>query len=255
MQISLSTDNQFMKVKKSLFVFFLIALSSNVFGLSVYKEKVTASYYAEQFHGKKTSNGEIFNMYSLTCAHKSLPFDTVIRVTNLSNGKTVDVRVNDRGPFVVGREIDLSKAAAVKLNMIGTGTAKVRLEIVKMGPNTKLSIQTAAKAKLMMAKLEGNTSSTSNKTSTTSTTTKTVVRAEGTFWDIQVGAFSSKDNANKRAQSLIKAGFKNVVFQTVKSTGVIRVVIKEVPAKQVSQMEQNLKSKGFYEYTIRQRKS
>lgn len=243
-----------MEIKKGLILIFLIALCSNVFALSVYKQKVTASYYAEQFHGKRTSNGEYFNMYSLTCAHKSLPFDTVIRVTNLSNGKQVDVRVNDRGPFVVGREIDLSKAAAVKLDMIKSGTAKVRLEIVKMGPNTKLSVQTAAKAKLMMAKLEGNTSTTTNKTNTSSSTSKPVVRAAGTYWDIQVGAFSSKENANKRAQSLKKAGFKDVVFQTVKSTGVIRVVIKAVPAEKVAQTEKELKNKGFYEYTIRQRK-
>ncbi|MCQ2589779.1 MAG: septal ring lytic transglycosylase RlpA family protein [Treponema sp.] len=243
-----------MEIKKGLILIFLIALCSNVFALSVYKQKVTASYYAEQFHGKRTSNGEYFNMYSLTCAHKSLPFDTVIRVTNLSNGKQVDVRVNDRGPFVVGREIDLSKAAAVKLDMIKSGTAKVRLEIVKMGPNTKLSVQTAAKAKLMMAKLEGNTSTTTNKTNTSSSTSKPVVRAAGTYWDIQVGAFSSKENANKRAQSLKKAGFKDVVFQTVKSTGVVRVVIKAVPAEKVAQTEKELKNKGFYEYTIRQRK-
>lgn len=243
-----------MEIKKGLILIFLIALCSNVFALSVYKQKVTASYYAEQFHGKRTSNGEYFNMYSLTCAHKSLPFDTVIRVTNLSNGKQVDVRVNDRGPFVVGREIDLSKAAAVKLDMIKSGTAKVRLEIVKMGPNTKLSVQTAAKAKLMMAKLEGNTSTTTNKTNTSSSTSKPVVRAAGTYWDIQVGAFSSKENANKRAQSLKKAGFKDIVFQTVKSTGVVRVVIKAVPAEKVAQTEKELKNKGFYEYTIRQRK-
>lgn len=245
-----------MKMKKALIIFFFAVLGSNLFSLELYKDKVVASYYAEKFHGKKTSNGEYFNMYALTCAHKSLPFDTVIRVTNLSNGKQVDVRVNDRGPFVVGREIDLSKAAAVKLNMIGTGTAKVRLEIVKMGANTKLSIQTATKAKLMMAKLEGN-STTTTKTSTTTakTSTKTVNRPDGTYWDIQVGAFSSKDNATKRAKNLKNAGFSNVAFQTVKSTGVIRVVIKEVPAKDVSKIEQQLKNNGFYEYTIRQRKN
>lgn len=245
-----------MKLKKAIFIFFFIVLFNNLFSLSLYKDKVTASYYAEKFHGKKTSNGEYFNMYALTCAHKSLPFDTVIRVTNLANGKQVDVRVNDRGPFVVGREIDLSKAAAVKLNMIGTGTAKVRLEIVNMGPNTKLSVQTATKAKLMMAKLEGNSTSSSTKTSnsSTKTTTKIVNRPDGTFWDIQVGAFSSRDNATKRAKSLKNAGFTNVAFQTVTSTGVIRVVIKEIPAKDVSKIEQQLKSNGFYEYTIRQRK-
>ena len=140
--------------------------------------------------------------------------------------------------------------------MIGTGTAKVRLEIVKMGPNTKLSIQTATKAKLMMAKLEGNSSSSTAKTSTSSSkiSTKTVNRPDGTFWDIQVGAFSSKDNATKRAKSLKNAGFSKIAFQTVTSTGVIRVVIKEVAAQDVPKIEQQLKNNGFYEYTIRERK-
>ena len=124
----------------------------------VYKTGVTASYYAEDFHGKRTSNGERFNMNDYTCAHKSLPFGTVLRVTNLSNGKTCDVRVNDRGPFVATREIDLSKAAAVKLDMIGSGTAKVQLEIIKRGANTKLSQQTAASASKIMAKLGGGNS-------------------------------------------------------------------------------------------------
>lgn len=235
--------------RRLLSVLILFVIFQRAFSLELYKEGVTASYYAEQFHGKKTSNGETFNMYALTCAHKALPFNTVIRVTNLSNGKQVDVRVNDRGPFVIGREIDLSKAAAVKLGMIGKGTAKVRLEIVKMGPNTKQSQVTAQKSSQMMAKLTGKASTTSS-----SSSAKIVKREPGTSWDIQIGAFSSKANANKRAQALIKAGFKNVVFQTVKSTGVVRVVIKDVKAEKVPEMEKQLRAKGFTEYTVKKRK-
>ena len=98
--------------------------------VTLYKSSAVASYYADKYHGRKTSNGEVFNMYDLTAAHKSLPFNTKVKVTNLSNGKSVVVRINDRGPFVKGREIDLSKAAAVKIGMIKSGTAKVSLEIV-----------------------------------------------------------------------------------------------------------------------------
>ena len=134
-------------MKKIFIIVFLFVSSFSIFAEKVYKTNVTASYYGEDFHGKKTSNGETFNMKDYTCAHKSLPFDTILRVTNLSNGNSVKVRVNDRGPFVVGREIDLSKAAAVKLDMIGTGTATVKLEILKLGPETDLSKQTAAKAR------------------------------------------------------------------------------------------------------------
>ena len=139
-------------MKKLLFIFTFSLFIFNLCALELYKTNVTASFYAEDFHGKKTSNGETFNMYSLTCAHKSLPFDTILKVTNLANGKTVNVRVNDRGPFVPNREIDLSKKAAAELGMIKSGTTKVKLEIVKKGPNTKLSVQTANKAAQMMAK-------------------------------------------------------------------------------------------------------
>ncbi len=220
--------------------------------LEVYKTGVTASYYAEDFHGKRTSNGERFNMYDYTCAHKSLPFGTVLRVTNLSNGKTCDVRVNDRGPFVATREIDLSKAAAVKLDMIGSGTAKVKLEIVTRGADTKLSQQTAASASKIMAKLGGNSSTASSKTSTTPK--KTANLAPGTYWDIQLGAFSSKENAKEFARKLSRAGFKDIVLQTSASKGITRVAIKKVPASKVTDTQNQLAAAGFKDQTLRQRK-
>ena len=89
-----------------------------------------ASWYGEKYHGSKTSSGDIFDMYKLTAAHKTLPLGTCVRVTNLKNRKSVVVKINDRGPFVRGRIIDLSYAAAKKIGMIGDGTAKVRVEIV-----------------------------------------------------------------------------------------------------------------------------
>ena len=90
-----------------------------------------ASYYGEKFHGKKTANGETFNMYKLTAAHRVLPLGTVVRVTHLENGRWVVVKVNDRGPFVEGRVLDLSFAAALELEMVEQGTAKVMIEIVE----------------------------------------------------------------------------------------------------------------------------
>jgi rare lipoprotein A len=92
-----------------------------------------ASYYADDFHGKQTSNGETFDMNSLTAAHRTFPFGTKIRVTNLENAKTVVVRVNDRGPFKEGRMIDLSRGAAQALDLVRTGTARVRLEVLEWG--------------------------------------------------------------------------------------------------------------------------
>ena len=213
---------------------------------SLYKTGVTASYYAEDFHGKKTSNGERFNMNALTCAHKSLPFNTILKVTNLANGKSVEVRVNDRGPFVLNREIDLSKAAAVKLGMIGSGTTKVKLEIVKEGPNTKLSKQTAASATKIMKKLYGDAAVSGN----SATSTKKL--EPGTYWDIQLGAFKSKENAKKFASKVSKAGFKDIVLQT--SGEITRVAIKKVPASKVTDTQKALAEKGFTEQTLRQRK-
>jgi rare lipoprotein A len=93
-----------------------------------------ASYYAHEFNGRTTASGETFNMNELTAAHKTLPFNTRVRVTNLDNGRDVIVRVNDRGPFVDDRIIDLSLEAAKRIGMIGAGTAKVTLEILESGP-------------------------------------------------------------------------------------------------------------------------
>lgn len=89
-----------------------------------------ASYYAEAFHGKKTSSGEKYDMHDLTCAHRWLPYNTQVRVTNLANGRSVVVRVTDRGPWKHTRLIDVSKGAAKELDMIRSGTARVAIEVV-----------------------------------------------------------------------------------------------------------------------------
>jgi rare lipoprotein A len=89
-----------------------------------------ASWYGPDFHGRYTSSGEIYNMYAFTAAHKTLPMDTIVKVTNLRNGKSVIVRINDRGPFVKGRIIDLSYAAGKKIGLDVTGTAPVKIEVI-----------------------------------------------------------------------------------------------------------------------------
>jgi len=92
-----------------------------------------ASYYGKQFHGRKTANGEIFDMYKKTAAHRELPFETVLKVTNKKNNKAVIVKVNDRGPFKAGRILDLSYGAAMEIDMIADGVAEVRIEILNLG--------------------------------------------------------------------------------------------------------------------------
>lgn len=94
-----------------------------------------SSFYAEDFHGKLTANGEVYDMYGLTAAHKTLPLNTIIRVTNMENDKSIILRINDRGPYVAGRILDCSYGAALKLGFLAQGTTKVKIEIIEFGDN------------------------------------------------------------------------------------------------------------------------
>ncbi|MCD9496272.1 septal ring lytic transglycosylase RlpA family protein [Photobacterium carnosum] len=109
-----------------------------------YTETGFASWYGEKFHGHKTANGEVYNMFAMTAAHKTLPLPSFVRVTNTLNHKSIIVRVNDRGPFHDGRIIDLSMAAASKLGVISYGTAPVKIEVLTVPkPSTKAEIKKA----------------------------------------------------------------------------------------------------------------
>ena len=104
-----------------------------------------ASWYGGKFHGRRTANGEVFNTNELTAAHRTLPFNSIVRVTNADNGRAVIVRINDRGPFVEGRVIDLSRAAADVLGITAVGVAPVELEVLHRQTRTQLrTIQVAA---------------------------------------------------------------------------------------------------------------
>lgn len=113
-----------------------------------YTEEGIASWYGIPFNGRPAADGEIYNMEALVAAHRLMPFNTWLRVTNLSNNKTVDVRVIDRGPFVEGRIIDLSKAAARQIDLLGPGVTRVRLEVISapadMPSNDFYAVQVAA---------------------------------------------------------------------------------------------------------------
>ena len=106
----------------------LAGCASGLIDPNGYDETGTASYYGARHHGKKTASGEPFNQNALTAAHRRLPFGTQVKVTNLDNDKSVVVRINDRGPHTRGRLIDLSRKAAEQLGMIGSGTARVRVQ-------------------------------------------------------------------------------------------------------------------------------
>ena len=130
-----------------------------------FSETGTASWYGKKFHGHLTSNGEIYNMYGMSAAHKNLPLPTYVKVTNVANNKFVIVRVNDRGPFHQNRIIDLSYSAAYKLEMLATGTASVKITAItdiekfnKHNVSKQLAIQTEpVKVEIEQTKLNGKT--------------------------------------------------------------------------------------------------
>ncbi|MBP5446646.1 MAG: septal ring lytic transglycosylase RlpA family protein [Treponema sp.] len=232
-------------MRKSLLFLALILslLAADVFAsaaLSVYKSSAVASYYADKYHGRKTSNGEVFNMYDLTAAHKTLPFNTKVKVTNLSNGKSVIVRINDRGPFVKGREIDLSKAAAVKIGMIKSGTAKVSLEIIGDSGSSSQNVSQGQKAG-------------ASDVPSASDFAKSAQAANYDRWNIQLGAFSSRKNASLFAADAQAAGIKHLAYQTTRS-GIVRVIVKDLPTEKVQPVLDALERKGFKDYLVRARK-
>jgi rare lipoprotein A len=169
-----------------------------------YVEEGVASWYGIPFNGHRTSNGEIYDMHQMTAAHRTLPFGAVVRVTNLNNGKQTQVRINDRGPFVANRVIDLSLAAAQAIEMIGTGTAHVRLEILA-GPNPLVgtfgvqvgAFLVEANAQKLRAQLSATYSSIS---------IAEYDLPNGTFYRVRVGRVPTEEAAQQLASQLRAAG-------------------------------------------------
>jgi rare lipoprotein A len=119
----------------------MLMLLSACSGKKVLELEGLASYYAEPYHGRRTANGEVFNTYqAMTAAHRTLPFNTVVRVENKVNGQEVEVRINDRGPFIKGRIIDLSLRAARAINMVRAGVVPVKLKIVSQGSARRYAV-------------------------------------------------------------------------------------------------------------------
>jgi len=150
-----------------------------------YRERGVASWYGPGFHGESTSSGEPYDMHAMTAAHKTLPLPAYVRVTNLQNGKSIVVRVNDRGPFKDNRIIDLSYVAAAKLDMIRDGTAMVEVESVGPASPAPRSAATSSAQRFYA----------------------------------QAGAFADETNARRLADRLAGAGFDNVVVLAANSGG------------------------------------
>ncbi|MCL4126717.1 UNVERIFIED_CONTAM: hypothetical protein GTU68_019560 [Idotea baltica] len=182
-----------------------------------YRERGVASWYGKKFHGRKTSNGETYDMYAMTAAHKSLAIPSYVKVTNLDNGRTVIVRVNDRGPFHGGRIIDLSYAAAKKLDYSAKGVANV--EVVAIDPHTYQGKSSFQKQSVERNPIEHNSSEFNRVEQNT-----VVARSEN-----QVGAFNSKVAAAKlsdRVQGL--SSYPVVVRQHESPQQLFKVLIGPV---------------------------
>lgn len=168
-----------------------------------FREEGIASWYGKDFHGKTTANGEKYNMNGMTAAHKLLPFNTKVRVTNKNNGKSIIVRINDRGPFVGNRVIDLTKTGAEKLGMIGPGTAPVLIENIGSVPGLKngdisgkFYVQIGAfsskqNAQALVSRMQGR-----------GLNARFVYGKDKSLWRVQVGPYSGLKFAEEAATSL-----------------------------------------------------
>lgn len=182
----------------------------------------TASWYGPKFHGKKTASGEIFDMYELTAAHKSLPMETKCVVTNLSNGKSVIVRINDRGPFAKERVIDLSYASAKVIDMIHSGTIRVRVEVLS-GKETDGLETVSGPVPTTITETDIKPDTVIDTKIDTKTDTKTDTKSNNisgeykVLFTIQVGSFSSRENAERLSYS-IKEYVENVWVEEFTTT-------------------------------------
>jgi len=160
-----------------------------------------ASWYGAQFQGRKTANGEVFDKEQLTCAHRSLPFGTLLLVRNLDNGSSVVVRVNDRGPFVKDRIIDLSEAAARLVGMVATGTARVSFSALP--PEEVLAWKGGG--------LEGAAAGPVPGAATRPAPSAAAVPAAAAVWRIQVASYRDEANARATVDRLKAAGLSPVI--------------------------------------------
>ena len=186
---------------------------------SGYRERGVASWYGKKFHGNKTSNGEIYDMYAMTAAHKTLPLPSYVRVRNLRNGRSVVVRVNDRGPFLHNRLIDLSYAAAARLGIVGSGTGLVEVEGIDA--TQPLTAQTPR------------------------------ARPEDARLYVQLGAFAERGNAERLQGRLRQAGFKSALVSSGPGRTLYRV--RCGPLESVEESDRliaDLRTRGFEDISI-----
>lgn len=186
-----------------------------------YRERGVASWYGEKFHGNLTSNRETYDMYEMTAAHKSLPLPTYVQVRNLRNNKSVVVRVNDRGPFVHNRIIDLSYAAALKLDMVADGTSLVEVTAISFDePRGDVPVRRTATPPPPMPVAQR----------------PAATEADNDVY-AQVGAFGSRENADRRLAAIRSAGILNSAIHVDETSGATLYRVRIGPIRRVIQYD------------------
>jgi len=205
-----------------LLIFFLFACAKRVpppISPTVGSRQVgVASWYGKDFHGKPTASGEIYNMYDMTAAHKTLPLGTVVMVTNLENNRSVRVTINDRGPFVKNRIIDLSYAAAKAIGMVGPGTAEVMIEVLKTpeaGKTRAPSPSYTGPYTLQVASFinKDNADKLAARLQTLVDNVYIVIYETGEtiYYRVRVGVFDSRESATEAGEKLTKHGYSVII--------------------------------------------
>lgn len=239
---------------------FVYLVAFEVYGQSNQKFTQTgmASYYAGKFNGRKTANGEIYDSKKLTAAHRTLKFGSMVKVTNLKNNKSVIVRINDRGPFAHSRIIDLSQVAAKEIDMLKSGTAKVKVELV--GENGKLfEPEKTTEIKKDTAITNNNTNPTNspkNEDKKPITDTSFVTGNTYSMWGtkrtpkgmgVQVGSYGDLENAKELCKDLQKAGISEAYIQVGwNEKRIYRVLVGAFDDEQAGQKQlETIRKAGF----------
>ncbi len=207
-----------------------------------YQERGVASWYGQKFHGRLTSSREVYDMYEMTAAHKTLPLPTYVRVRNLSNGRSIIVRVNDRGPFVHNRIIDLSYAAALRLDMVKDGTGLVEVTAITFdepsGDRPVREVTAAPQAASQTAE------------EPVAAEPEPVRNVHGERLFVQVGAFGDRSNAERRLSLLSGNGIDNAYVHEDGSSGSTIFRVRIGPVTEVAQYDilvERLENIGIYD--------
>jgi rare lipoprotein A len=174
-----------------------------------------ASWYGPEFHGHPTANGEIYNMNEYTAAHRTLPFNTLVRVENVQNSKSVVVRINDRGPYVGNRVIDLSRKAANEIDMIGPGTAEVTLYLVEEGdrPITTQNVSSRETFTVQLASFPRESDAKKKSSGISGSRVEQTRIGGNTVYRVYYGSYESAEEARKARENLLQNGVQGFVKQ------------------------------------------